>query len=158
MELLATQYFKRNLFLNVYRKGEKPKLVCFFLPLKREIKNVWHLQPISSIWRPLAFLPVTSHSHHTLSLSSVCLLAWQLKTVELWPLGLHHPTGWFGNIVSFRECLLSAYYTPNTELDRGQHNQFCDFRQWYRPWRKITWVREREWEDNHFRSDLRRLL
>ena len=33
--------------------------VCFLLPLKREIKNVWHLQPISSIWRPLAFLPVT---------------------------------------------------------------------------------------------------
>ena len=22
-------------------------------------KNVWHLQPLSSIWRPLAFLPVT---------------------------------------------------------------------------------------------------
>ena len=26
---------------------------------KREIKNVWHLQPFSSVWRPLAFLPVT---------------------------------------------------------------------------------------------------
>ena len=33
-------------------------LVCFFLLLKRD-KNVWHLQPLSSIWRPLAFLPVT---------------------------------------------------------------------------------------------------
>ena len=31
---------------------------CFFLPLKRD-KNVWHLQAISSVWRPLAFLPVT---------------------------------------------------------------------------------------------------
>ena len=34
-------------------------VVCFLLPLKREIKNVWHLQPISSIWKPLAFLTVT---------------------------------------------------------------------------------------------------
>ena len=34
-------------------------IVCFLLLLKREIKNVWYLQPISSIWRPLAFLPVT---------------------------------------------------------------------------------------------------
>ena len=33
-------------------------LVCFFLQLKRD-KNVWHLQPLSSIWRLLAFLPVT---------------------------------------------------------------------------------------------------
>ena len=39
------------------REGKK-SLVCFLLPLKRE-KNVWHWQPISSIWRPLAFLPVT---------------------------------------------------------------------------------------------------
>ena len=34
-------------------------VVCFFLLLKGEIKNAWHLQPLSSIWRPLAFLPVT---------------------------------------------------------------------------------------------------
>ena len=34
-------------------------VVCFLLLLKREIKNVWQLQPISSVWRPLAFLPVT---------------------------------------------------------------------------------------------------
>ena len=33
-------------------------LVCFFLRLMRD-KNVWHLKPLSSIWRPLAFLPVT---------------------------------------------------------------------------------------------------
>ena len=46
---------------------------------------------------------------------------------------------------------------PGTELDTGQNNQFCNFRQWYRPWR-ITWVREREREDNHFRSDVRRIL
>ena len=61
--IMATQDFKRNLFLNLYREGEKnPTLVvCFFLLLKREIKIVWHLQPISSIWRPLAFLPVTCH-------------------------------------------------------------------------------------------------
>ena len=55
---MATQHFKRNLLLNLYREGKKKYLVCFLLSLKRE-KNVWHLQPISSIWRPLAFLPVT---------------------------------------------------------------------------------------------------
>ena len=44
----------------MYRDGKKNmKLVCFLLQLKREIKNVWHLQPISSVWGPLAFLPVT---------------------------------------------------------------------------------------------------
>ena len=31
------------------------------LPLKGERKTVWHLQPIASIWRSLAFLLVTSH-------------------------------------------------------------------------------------------------
>ena len=34
-------------------------VVCFFLLFEGEIKNIWHLKPISSIWRPLAFLPVT---------------------------------------------------------------------------------------------------
>ena len=49
---MATQYFKRNLSLNLYREG-KILLVCFLLPLKRD-KNIWHLQAISSIWRPLS--------------------------------------------------------------------------------------------------------
>ena len=35
----ATQNFKRNLFLYLYREGEiNITLVCFLLPLKREIK------------------------------------------------------------------------------------------------------------------------
>ena len=35
--IMETQSFKRNLFLNLYREGEKNvTLVCFFLPLKRE--------------------------------------------------------------------------------------------------------------------------
>ena len=56
---MATQNFKRNLLLNLYREEKKNiSLVCFFLPLKGD-KNVWHLQAISPIWRPLAFLPVT---------------------------------------------------------------------------------------------------
>ena len=54
---MAIQYFKRNL-LHLYREGGKKSLVCFLLLLKRE-KNVWHLQRISSVWRPLAFLTVT---------------------------------------------------------------------------------------------------
>ena len=42
------------------REGEKNvTLVCFFLPLTGEIKNVWHLQPICTVWRPLAFPPTT---------------------------------------------------------------------------------------------------
>ena len=55
---MATQHFKRNLFLNLYREEKNISLVCFLLTLQRD-KNVLHLQPISSIWRPLAFLPVT---------------------------------------------------------------------------------------------------
>ena len=55
---MAIQYFKRNLLLTLYREGKKISLVCFLLRL-REIKNVWHLQPVSSVWRPRAFLPVT---------------------------------------------------------------------------------------------------
>ena len=40
--IMATQNFKRNLFLNLYRGGGKKNitLVCFLLLLKREIKNV----------------------------------------------------------------------------------------------------------------------
>ena len=43
---MATQSFKRNLLLILYRVGKK----------------VWHLQPIFSTWGPLAFLPVTFSS------------------------------------------------------------------------------------------------
>ena len=54
------QNFKRNCLLNLYREGgEKSNIVCFLLPLKKETKNVWHLQPISPVWKPLFFLPVT---------------------------------------------------------------------------------------------------
>ena len=52
--IMARQYFKRNLLLNLYRR-KKISLVCFLLPLKRD-KNVWHLQPVSSFWRPLEAL------------------------------------------------------------------------------------------------------
>ena len=50
--------------LILYREGKKKKkksdtCSCLLLPLKREGQNVWHGQPISSVWRPLAFLPVT---------------------------------------------------------------------------------------------------
>ena len=59
--VMATQNFKRNFCLNLYREGGKilTLVACFLLPLNRAIKNTWHLQPIFSIWRPLAFLPVT---------------------------------------------------------------------------------------------------
>jgi len=38
--IMATQNFKRNLLLILYRDGEKNlTFVCFLLPLKREIKK-----------------------------------------------------------------------------------------------------------------------
>ena len=33
---MATQNFKRNLLLNLYREGKKISLVCFLLPIKRD--------------------------------------------------------------------------------------------------------------------------
>ena len=62
--IMETQSFKRNLFLNLYREGEKNvTLVCFFLPLKRERKkkNVWHLQPISYFGDPWPSWLLPSH-------------------------------------------------------------------------------------------------
>ena len=39
--IMETKNFKIKLFLSLYREGEKNvTLVCFFLLLKREIKNV----------------------------------------------------------------------------------------------------------------------
>ena len=36
---MATQNFKRNLLLNLYREGEKNLTVCLLLILNREIKK-----------------------------------------------------------------------------------------------------------------------
>ena len=47
-----------SFYFCIERGGKNLTLVCFLLLLKRETKNVWRLQPISSVWRPLAFLPV----------------------------------------------------------------------------------------------------
>ena len=42
--LVATQNFKRNLLLILYREGKKKKnltlVVCFFLPFKREREKI----------------------------------------------------------------------------------------------------------------------
>jgi len=61
--IISPRFEKRKKETSFYFCIEKDKnltlAVCFLLPLKGEIKNVWHLQPISSVWRPLAFLPVT---------------------------------------------------------------------------------------------------
>ena len=54
---METQHFKRNLLLNFYR--EEKKYCWFVFSCCLRDKNVWHLQPISSVWRPRAFLPVT---------------------------------------------------------------------------------------------------
>ena len=60
---MATQHTERNLLLNLCREGKTHR--WFFLLLLKRDKNVWHLQPLSSLWRPLAFLPVTlSRSWH----------------------------------------------------------------------------------------------
>ena len=46
---MATQNFKRKHLLILYREGKRnlTLVVCFLLPLEREMKNVWHLQPMT---------------------------------------------------------------------------------------------------------------
>ena len=57
---MATQYFKRNLLLNLCREGKKNRLFVSSCHL-REIKMS---DTCRLFWRPLAFLPVTlSHTH-----------------------------------------------------------------------------------------------
>ena len=83
--VMATQNFKRNFCLNLYREGGKilTLVACFLLPLNRAIKNTWHLQPIFSIWRPLAFLPVTLSV-----LSGASPLLFSSSILDTWPGGL----------------------------------------------------------------------
>ena len=61
-EKVSLRWNQRNLLLILHGEGKKNLglVICFLLLLKGEIKIVWFLQPISSVWRPLAFLPVTS--------------------------------------------------------------------------------------------------
>ena len=40
-------------------KGKKCNTSLFPPLLKRHRKKIWHLQPIPSVWRPPAFLPIT---------------------------------------------------------------------------------------------------
>ena len=63
---MATQNFKRNLLLILYREGKKhlTLVVCFLLLLKRKIKNVLTLAACFLLWRPLGFLPVTLSVTH----------------------------------------------------------------------------------------------
>ena len=88
---MATQHFKRNLLLNLYREGKKISLVCFLLPLKRD-KNVWHLQATSSVWKPLAFQPVTLSQR---LMCAVCMCAKHVSHVWLfvtpWTVALQAP-------------------------------------------------------------------
>ena len=60
--IMATQNFKRNLLLTLYREGGKKNLalvVCFLLPLKREVKKSLTLAAYVLSLGTLAFLPVT---------------------------------------------------------------------------------------------------
>ena len=70
---VATQSFKRKLFLNLYREGENVTLVCFFLPLKRERKNdpCSLSPPFGDPW-PSCLLP--SHRDYTQMWLSFSLL------------------------------------------------------------------------------------
>ena len=63
----------------------------WLLPLKRD-KDVWHLQAISSIWRPLAFLPVT--------------LSIGIKSTH-WLTGHRHKS-----LLTFQRPYLAASYWP----------------------------------------------
>ena len=66
--IMATQNFNWNLFLNLYREGGKYN-TSLFPPASWE-RNVWHLQPVSSVWRPLAFPPVTLSTPEWVAVSS----------------------------------------------------------------------------------------
>ena len=80
---MATQYFKRNLPLNLYRR-KKILLVCFLLPPKRD-KNVWHLQAISSIWRPLSSWGPLDFLSTCLGNDSFMFKRWKGKSKNEWP-------------------------------------------------------------------------
>ena len=85
--IIATQNCKRKpLFKFVPRRGKKIT-ACFLLPRKWQITTVWHLHPISSLWRPLAFLA------GTLSVSLVeCYLPCETLSIEVCVyLGVFHP-------------------------------------------------------------------
>ena len=58
-------------------------LFCFLLLLKRD-KSVWHLQPISSIWRPRpsCLLPSQKQKHMTLKVELHRLVGTQYATGE----------------------------------------------------------------------------
>ena len=58
-------------------------VVCFLLPLKRERKDVRHLQPLCSVWRPLAFLPVTL-SFPRFLLGELCCLGKGTSSLNWW--------------------------------------------------------------------------
>ena len=128
---MATQYFKRNLPLNLNREGKQILLVCVLLPLKRD-KNVWHLQAISSIWRPLAFLPVTLSFCSTKTVKSLSFLPpWEFQTplslgTPRFPINL--PRKWLSqNRPDFTDLLNAK--TPFQLLSLGpgrfSYNQVC---------------------------------
>ena len=55
--IMETQSFKRNLFLNLYREGEKNvTLVCFFLPREREREREREMSDACSLF-PLLETP-----------------------------------------------------------------------------------------------------
>ena len=84
---MATQHFKGNLLLNLYRE-EKILLFFFFslLPLKRE-RNIWHLRPLSSIWRS-CLLP--SHCPWDFSGKNTEVDCYAFTRGSFWPRSLTH--------------------------------------------------------------------
>ena len=84
---MATQYFKRNLFLDLYREGGKISLVCFLVLLKREIKK---MSDICSLFPSLGDPWLSCLL--TLSFPSVncnCFVALTMRKQKSW--NLFHP-------------------------------------------------------------------
>ena len=75
-------------------------VVCFLLRLKRERKNVWPLQPISSIWRPPSLpvcYPLTSI--RVFSNESVLCIRWP----KYWSFNFSiSPSNVYSGLISFR--------------------------------------------------------
>ena len=74
---MATQHFKRNLLLNLYRE-EKISLVCFLLPLKRD-KGYLH-RPGNSIQPGAIPLTLLQETFATSEDNWVCQIFWVLRS------------------------------------------------------------------------------
>ena len=124
---MASQNFKRNLFLNLHRKGGKilTLVICFHLPLKREIKK-------KSLTLAAYFLPfetpgvpaLTSHQYQ-----SVYILNKNYQTLRWKQYIQNHNVGFLTHFLQkLRDWKLSKDTEKQDKLvqDKNQHGSWGD--------------------------------